>query len=127
MTAATTMELELRLHNGSGAEEDLHLLTSELQASINGETAVTASIPVSTPQPGKKGDPVSIGTLLLSFISSGAAVAFFNVIKSYMERDSSLEVTLQKSDGSSITIKSSNLSQDKINETLAQMDTMLNK
>ena len=103
------MDIKLTLANRNISEEDLFSLTSDLQQTINNETSVNAESPKTEAQLGKKGDPITIGTLLLTFISSGAAVAFFKVIKSYFERDESLELTFSKPDGTTITIKSSNL------------------
>jgi hypothetical protein len=60
-------------------------------------------------QAGAKGEPITIGALLVTFISSGAAVAALNVLKSWIEKDKSLSFTIKKADGTEITVNATNM------------------
>ena len=56
-----------------------------------------------------KGEPITLGVLLVTFMTSGAAVAALNVLKSYLERDRSMSMTLEKPDGSKISLTAADM------------------
>ena len=89
------MDATLAVSCDSLAEDDLQSLTRELSTTLNRETDVAAAMPEARPEPGSRGDPAILHTLLLTFMTSGAAVAMFQVIKSYVERNKSLTMTIK--------------------------------
>ncbi len=99
--------------------ESLHELTRQLAASVNEETEVRADIPEQAPRPGERGEPITLGVLALSFISSGAAVALFQVFKALFERNDSLELSIEHPDGRKLSIKAANVDRERIGETMA--------
>ena len=97
---------------------EVQALTRELVSSINRHTDAHAEIPEAEGRPDERGDPVTLGTIALSFISSGAAVALFQIIKAYFERDRSLEMAFERPDGRKLTIKAENMSAERIDDTM---------
>ena len=112
------MDAVVAISCDSLAEDDLQSLTRELSTTINRETDVGAAIPEAQPEPGSKGDPAVLHTLLLTFMSSGAAVAMFQVIKSYVERNKSLTMTFKRADGEELVIDQTNMSADQMDKTV---------
>ena len=98
---------------------EVQALTRDLVSSINSHTDAHAEIPEGEARPGERGDPVTLGAIALSFISSGAAVALFQIIKAYFERDESLEMSFERPDGRRLTIKAENMSTERIDESVA--------
>lgn len=101
--------------------EALHALTQQLCASINSETDIQAEIPSGAVQPGHKGDPITIGTIALTFLSSGSAVALFNIFKAYFERDASFTIKAKKPDGTEVEISAQNMKLEQIQALLEQV------
>ena len=108
--------LQLAANDLSG--EDLQKLTLELSKTLNDETEAKAAIPEKSGGPGSKGDPITLGTIILTALSSGTVVALFNVIKSYIERKPSLELELKSKDGQQLNIKAEQLHKDQIEHTI---------
>lgn len=112
------MDATVAVSCDSLAEDDLQSLTRELSTTINRETDVSAAIPEAPAEPGSRGDPAILHTLLLTFMTSGAAVAMFQVIKSYVERNKSLTMTFKRSDGEELVIDQTNMSADQMDKTV---------
>jgi hypothetical protein len=98
---------------------DMQALTRELASSINRRTDIRAELPESETRPGERGDAVTVGAIVLSFLASGSAVALFQVFKAYFERDESLEFAFERPDGRKLTIKAANMSAERIDDTVA--------
>ncbi len=101
------------------APDEVQALTRELVASINRHTDTQANLPEGETGTGERGDPITLGAIALSVITSGTAVALFGVIKAYFERDKSLEMAFERADGKKMTIKAENMSAERIDETMA--------
>ena len=115
------MDCSLILSSKESNDETLQAFTRELVSCLNSETDIKAAVPEQEPAKGERGDPVSIGTLGLTFLTSGSAVALFQVIKSFFERNKSLEVSIKKSDGREFAIRAENLSSGQISESLSAL------
>lgn len=111
-------EVSLSVGSADLSAEDLHALTANLSRTLIRETDVRATWPEQEGVPGNKGVPIEIGTLLLTFITSGAAVAMFQVLKSYFERSSSLEMEFQREDGKKLLIRAENVQPERIDQTM---------
>lgn len=98
--------------------ETLQQLTVDCCRTINSETELEARVAEETPGPGAKGDPVTIGAIVLAFVTSGAAAKLCEVLKSYFERSSTLEVAFERADGQKINVKAENLAADRVDETM---------
>jgi hypothetical protein len=97
-------------------------MTRELVASINRHTEAWAAIPEGEAADGERGEPVTLGMIALSFISSGAAVALFQIIKAYFERDRTLELAFERPDGRTMAIKAENMDPDRIDDAIAMAE-----
>jgi hypothetical protein len=98
-------------------EEEIQGLTLELCRELNREMGVHADLPVGRGPRGGKGDPVTIGTVILTFMTSGAAVGLIKIIESYLSRRSSLEVELQRPDGKKMVIRGQDIRPDQVERT----------
>ncbi len=112
------MKARLSIASSALSGEDLHDLTLDLSRTLSQETETQAILPEQSGPPGTKGDLIAVGTLLLTFLTSGAAVAMFGVLKSYFERSSSLEMEFQREDGKKLAIRAENLQPEQIDQTI---------
>ena len=112
------MDSTLQLTASDLSDEDLQKLTLELSKTLNDETEAKATMPEKPGGPGSKGDPITLGTIILTALSSGTVVALFNVTKSYIERKPSLEIELKREDGQQLNIKAEQLHNNQIDHTI---------
>ena len=112
------MDSTLQLAANDLSGEDLQKLTLDFSKTLNDETEAKATIPEKPGGAGSKGDPITLGTIILTALSSGTVVALFNVIKSYIERKPSLELELKREDGQQLKIKAEQLNKDQIDQTI---------
>jgi hypothetical protein len=98
--------------------EDLQDLTRELSQSLRKETEVIATLPEGVAEPGTRGDPVTLGTIILTAFTSGAVVALFNVLKTYFERKPTLVMEFQRPDGKTFTVRADTLARAQIDQTI---------
>lgn len=117
------MTQTLTVTSGRMDAADVQALTRDLVASINRHTDARAEIPEGEAAAGERGDPVTLGMIALSFISSGAAVALFQIVKAYFERDRTLELAFERPDGQTMSIKAENMDPDRIDEAIAMAKT----
>ena len=92
------MSIQLTLTNDDLDKDSLQLLTQDLMQTLGSETDIQAEIVQGEAVQGSKGDPVTLGVLALSFITSGAAVALIGVLKSYITRSSSIQFEVKSGD-----------------------------
>ena len=92
------MSIQLTLTNDDLDKDSLQLLTQDLLQTLGSETDIQAEIVQGEAVQGSKGDPVTLGVLALSFITSGAAVALIGVLKSYITRSSSIQFEVKSGD-----------------------------
>lgn len=83
--------------------------TRALGRDIEQQSDARAELPLGAAVENSKGEPVTLGVLLVTFMTSGAAVAALNVLKSYLERDRSLAMTVEKPDGTKITLTAADM------------------
>ena len=113
------MDSTIQLTASDLSDEDLQKLTLELSKTLNDETEAKATIPEKPSEAGSKSDVViTLGTIILTALSSGTVVALFNVIKSYVERKPSLELEFKREDGQQLKIKAEQLHKDQIDHTI---------
>ncbi len=112
------MGVTVSLSTSSISSEDLHILTRDLCNTVNAETDLQAELSRGESVAGSKGDPITIATIVLAFITSGAALKLMTVLKSYVERNSTLEIELDAGDGKKLKIKAENLTPERFQETV---------
>jgi hypothetical protein len=117
------IELTLISHEiKGGAFEDI---TQDFCNTLVQDAKIDAKLKSSEPKEGAKGEPITLGVIILAFITSGAAVALFNVFSQYFDRSSTLEFSLKKKNGDSISFKSKNVTQEERERTLKKLENFL--
>ncbi len=113
------MNVRLSLTSAELGAEDLQALTRDFCNTASREDDLEAEMAYGAAAAGTKaGEVVQIGNLALTFLTSGAAVALINVCKSFFERNSSLEMSVEREDGKKFSIKAQNVRSDEIAKTL---------
>ena len=113
------MIIDLALTADDLDEERLQGLTRELCTTINQETDVRASLGEEKSEVGLKGDPVTIGSIVLAVLGTGGgAVALINVFKSYVDRSKELCIKMKKPNGDELEFSSKNIDGDEIKSML---------
>ena len=110
------MDLILNLGDESLDDEDLRALTVELQRSI--KTDAHASVVTKAPEPGSRGDPVTLGALALALISSGAVTSLISVPAAFAARRSSLEFEVTAENGEVLKLTAENLRGPQVDESI---------
>ena len=111
------MDVRLSITSSDLDAEDIHDLSIDLSMTLIRETDVDAKLAERPTETGGKGEPITVGIIMLAFLTSGAAVSLLNVLKSYFERDSSLEMEFQREDGTKLRIRAENVRSDQIART----------
>ena len=108
-------------------KSDLQDLTDELAGELNGVQGISAERAALVAAKGARGDVISIGTIVLTFISSGAAVAAINVLKTYFDREPTLKIKFKSDAGDELTLDAKNLKAEQVDKALKLIDTSLKK
>ena len=110
------MAIILSVSSPELSDERVQALTGDLCRTITKETDVEAKLAEGVDQKGAKGEPISLGLIVLTILSGGSAVGLLDVIKSYLARDSTLELTLERNDGAKLIINAKNMRKEQIYE-----------
>ena len=117
--------LQVTLHSDHLNEDDINDLCNQLLLDILRDTDIEA-IPLENDAIiGHKGDTVTVGAIVLSVISSGSLVALFEIFKTYFAREPSVQVEINKKDGSKIKLSAQNCSAETISKTLSDLKDAL--
>lgn len=116
------MNLMLELSSVELDAENLQMLTRQLCDSIADETTITAEIPSGAVVQGTKGDPITLGVIGLTFLTSGSAVALFGIFKAYFDRHSSLTIKMNDGNGIPLEITAQNIKIEQLQSLLAQLN-----
>jgi hypothetical protein len=82
---------------------------------------VSRAPPAAASEPGKKGDPITMGAIIIAAISGGGALtALVGTIGSYLGRDRHTEVEIQTRDGRKVRITSQTFKHQEMEELLRQ-------
>jgi len=111
----TTLNLKVTATNGD--DEYAHASALELRKLLREESEVNAHLQETLGQAGNKGDPITAGALVLTFLTSGAAVALVKVLEAYIARKRSVELELVRPDGKKLVLKANDVSADQIEAT----------
>jgi hypothetical protein len=107
------------------SDERIQILTGDLCRTITKETDIEAELAKGIAQRGAKGEPITLGLIALTFLSGGSAVALLEVLKSYLARDSTLDMTLERNDGAKLIINAKNMRKEQIDETFRRAKDFL--
>lgn len=111
------MHARISLRSGDLDLEKLQDLTEDLCRDINRESDAEARLDHSAAMSGTKGDPVTIGNIVLTFLTSSVAVSLVKVLETYIGRKRSLEMELTRPDGKKFVIRSQDVGPEDIART----------
>lgn len=80
-----------------------------LATDVTRHVEATAEVPAGTHVENTRGEPITLGMLLVTFMTSGAAVALLEVVKAHLERDRRISISLEAPDGSRVTLDAANM------------------
>ena len=112
----------LRLVNENMDAEDLAKSTYNFAEVIKSETDVNVERQEMDLENHQKGDGINFATLVLTFLSSGSAIALFNVFKSYASKDSAIKFEITKDNGEKIILNANNLTKTQFDKVLSIVD-----
>lgn len=119
------MNPTLSIHCNELSDEDIQELAADIAATLNRETDLDARPAEETGGAGHKGDALTIGQIVLTAFTSGAVVALINVLKSYVERKSSLTFEVQCGEHQKISIRAENMDEKRFDETVQKAREIL--
>jgi hypothetical protein len=93
------MEFRIAVRSHELDQERLHATTMELRRTLVEETEASVSAPAVAAATGAKGDPITIGAVVVTFLTSGAAVSLFKVLEAYVTRKRSIDIEISRADG----------------------------
>lgn len=74
-----------------------------------------------------KGDPITIGLIIITALKSGAVVSLLNVLKSYLEKRPPITVKIKTRDGTEITIEKNDVRPENEEATIKRLNDMVGK
>jgi hypothetical protein len=102
------MDETIQLSAPNLAPEQLQDVSSSLLKDLVTELGLNARFTTEAGKPGDKGDPITIGAIIVSLAKSGAILGVIRLLQTYIRRVPSLELTVARPDGQKLTLKSNN-------------------
>jgi hypothetical protein len=101
-------------------EEKSFFLSREFAADIARLSGVEShASPAAAPEPGQRGDPITMGAIIIAAVSGGGALAaLVSTIGSYLARDRRTEVEIQTPDGRKVRMSSQAFNHTELEELL---------
>ncbi len=99
------------------SDERLQTVTQQFCRELRTELGYDCHLPEQPAQPGHRGDPVTVGAVIVALAKSGTILAFLRLVQSYISRVPSLEMTIVRSDGNRFSLKASNLTEKQLQMT----------
>lgn len=123
------MDITLSIDSPELDQEEIHELTRHISNKLNDEVDnAGVKLLEQEGQIGTKGDPLTIGTIILTLIGSGGvAVSLINVLKSYVDRKDTIVIKIKSKNGDEVEINANNLSATQINETIKKTTKLVDK
>ena len=119
----TTIALSVR---STGVDESrMQALTRDLARALRDERVGKVARAEHDATHGKKGDPVTIGEIVLTLIGSGGAVmSLLQILRAFIERQKSLVFEISRND-KKLTLNATNLSQKELRSTSALLEDLM--
>jgi hypothetical protein len=103
----------------------LQAFTDDVCTAINRETAFTARRETAPSVLGSRGDPVTIGAIVLSVLTGTTASGLLDVLKAYVQRRSSIIIEVTRPDGKKVSLTAENLGHGQIEQTREALNALL--
>jgi hypothetical protein len=112
-------EITVRLLAGNDEERPFSL-SREFASDVARLSGVGSHAPpAAAPEPGKRGDPITMGAIVIAAVSGGGALtALVSTIGSYFARDRRTEVEVATPDGHKVRISSQAFNHKELEELL---------
>ena len=107
-------------------EERLQSITRQFCQSLSAQLGYDARLPEAPGAAGERGDPVTIGTILVTLAKTGTILGFLRLVQSYIARAPSLELSIVRQDGSRFTLKAANLTERQLRSTEETLERLWN-
>jgi Effector Associated Constant Component 1 len=105
-----------------GDEEKSFYLSQEFAADVARLSGVVSRTPsAAAPEPGQRGDPVTLGAIVIAAASGGALTALVNTIGSYLTRDKRTEMEISRPDGLKIKVSSAKSNFEELEAALSRL------
>jgi hypothetical protein len=125
LLCSIVMKLQIAVRSNEIDPERLHDSTIELNRMIVEETEAAVSTPALVPTRGAKGDPITLGALAVTFLTSGAAVSIFKVLEAYVTRKRSIDLEVSRPDGAKFVLRAKDVSPEEIAATQKAFESFI--
>lgn len=115
------MPTTLKISSSELNDERIQSLTLSLCKTIAEETDIEVELVKNLAKRGERGEPITAGLVILTALSSGSAVALFNLLKSYFEREPSIKISIKRENGREVLIDAKNIKFNEIKEILGSL------
>jgi len=110
-------EVFLRLEDKGSSQSALLTVSREFTERLSREPNMMALLSESPGPRGSKGDPITIGAIVLSMVGSrGVISSLLGILKSYVERKPTLAFEFQRGDAK-LTVRAENLEPKQLDKT----------
>jgi hypothetical protein len=92
-------------------------LTRDLERDLS-RVGIRARPVEAPPVPGERGEPITIGVLVLALVTSGTVKAMIECFKAYLSRERALAIRLKHADGTEVEVTARNVDTPAIREVL---------
>ena len=114
-------QITMRLLAGDDQERSFYL-SREFSSDVARLDGLVAHTSEAAPlEPGKRGDPVTLGAIAVTAVSSGALSALATTIGSYLARDKRTELEISRPDGLKIKVSSARSNLAELQETIRRL------
>jgi hypothetical protein len=115
MPENTILELKIKADEEL-SQEKLYKYTMDLKEALEAEVRdVSVDLKEGIAEVNTRGEPITIGLIIITLIKAGAITALASTIKTWIEsRQRSIEIEFTTKDGRKVSIKSNNFSSEDI-------------
>jgi hypothetical protein len=106
--------IDLRLTISSVEDDDSRIQQAarDLAGSLNQQHHIDATLPQNSATSGHKGDPITIGAILLHLLTNASVIsALIGVLKAYFDRKPKIKVELRRPDGKCLHLEAKDVSE----------------
>ena len=107
------------------APEQLQDISSSLLKDLAVELGLNARFTTEAGKLGDKGDPITIGAIIVSLAKSGAILGVIRLLQTYIRRVPSLELTIARPDGQKLKLRSNNFTEEQLDKTLKSIQNLI--
>jgi hypothetical protein len=113
-----TNDVSVQLRCDDLDDSRLQSITQELAKSLRQENIAEVNLTHTSPIPGTKGDPVTIGAIIMTLIGShGLATKLIDVLRPYFARKPKMTLELTRPDGKKVSLSADSVSSGQLNQT----------